>query len=143
MVSIGKGPWERRHGRKRRDEEKSAAQEANCNTMEELHVHLSHIGVPTIRDMMAKVMISGVMLHPDHTEMGQCIACKYGKAARKPIGTICEPNHTVAVTILFLGSTLFLISSFHTTSPFLGSLSYAYHYYLLILGPLTFTVRAL
>ena len=47
------------------------------------------------------------------------------------------------VTILFLGSALFLITSFHATSPFLGSLSYAYHHYLLILGSLTFTVHAL
>ena len=47
------------------------------------------------------------------------------------------------VMILFLGSALFLISSFHATSPFPGSLCYAYHHYLLILGPLTFTVRAL
>ena len=47
------------------------------------------------------------------------------------------------VTILFLGSALFLISSFHATSPFPGSLSYAYHHYLLILGPLTFTIHAL
>ena len=49
----------------------------------------------------------------------------------------------LGVTILFLGSTLFLISSFCTTSPFLGSLSYAYHHYLLILGPLTFAVHTL
>ena len=47
------------------------------------------------------------------------------------------------ITVLFLGSALFLISSFRATSPFLGSLSYAYHHYLLILGPLTFTIRAL
>ena len=47
------------------------------------------------------------------------------------------------VTILFLGSALFLISSFCATSPFPGSLSYAYHHYLLILGPPTFTVHAL
>ena len=47
------------------------------------------------------------------------------------------------VTILFLGSALFLISSFHATFPFLGSLSYTYHHTLLILGPLTFTVHAL
>ena len=47
------------------------------------------------------------------------------------------------VIILFLDSALFLISSFHATSPFPGSLSYAYHHYLLILGPLTFTVCAL
>ena len=32
------------------------------------------------------------------------------------------------VTILFLGSTLFLVSSFRATSPFLRSLSYAYHH---------------
>ena len=47
------------------------------------------------------------------------------------------------VTILFLGSALFLISSFHATSPFPGSLSYAYHHYLLILGPPTFAVCTL
>ena len=47
------------------------------------------------------------------------------------------------VTILFLGSTLFLISSFCATSLLPGSLSYTYHHYLLILGPLTFTIRAL
>ena len=47
------------------------------------------------------------------------------------------------VTILFLGSALFLISSFCATSPFPGSLSYAYHHYLLILGPLTFTIYTL
>ena len=40
------------------------------------------------------------------------------------------------VMILFLGSTLFLISSFCAMSPFPGSLCYAYHHYLLILGPL-------
>ena len=47
------------------------------------------------------------------------------------------------VMILFLGSALFLVSSFHATSPFPGSLSYTYHHYLLILGPLTFTIHAL
>ena len=31
MVSIGKGPQERRHGMKGRDEEKSATQEENRN----------------------------------------------------------------------------------------------------------------
>ena len=31
MVSIGKGPQERRHGTKRRDKEKSATQEENHN----------------------------------------------------------------------------------------------------------------
>ena len=46
-----------------------------------------------------------------------------------------------SVMILFLGSALCLISSFHATSPFPGSLSYTYHHYLLILGPLTFTVN--
>ena len=49
----------------------------------------------------------------------------------------------IIVMILFLGSALFLISSFRATSPFPGSLSYAYHHYLLIMGPLTFTVHAL
>ena len=47
------------------------------------------------------------------------------------------------VMILFLGSTLFLISSFCAMSPFLESLYYAYHHYLLILGPLTFTICTL
>ena len=32
MISIRKGPWERRCGTKGRDEEKSTAQEENCNT---------------------------------------------------------------------------------------------------------------
>ena len=47
------------------------------------------------------------------------------------------------VMILFLGCALFLILSFHATSPFPGSLSYAYHHYLLILRPLTFTIHTL
>ena len=51
--------------------------------------------------------------------------------------------HPLTVTILFLGSALFLVTSFHAMSPFLGSLCYTYHHYLLILGPLTFTVHAL
>ena len=49
-------------------------------TMAELHAHLSHIGVTTIREMITKGMISGVALHPDHSDMGQCVACEYGKA---------------------------------------------------------------
>ena len=49
----------------------------------------------------------------------------------------------ISVMILFLGSALFLISSFCATSPFPGSLSYAYHHYLLILRPLIFTIHAL
>ena len=32
VVSIRKGPWERRHGTKSRDEKKSATQEENHNT---------------------------------------------------------------------------------------------------------------
>ena len=44
--------------------------------------------------MMAKGMISGVTLHPDHTDMDQCTTCKYGKAVRKPIGTVREPSRT-------------------------------------------------
>ena len=49
----------------------------------------------------------------------------------------------ISITILFLGCALFLISSFCATSSFPGSLSYAYHHYLLILGPLTFSIHAL
>ena len=60
---------------------------------------------------------------------------------------VSAPGHSqhlcLSVMILFLGSAFFLISSFRATSPFLGSLSYAYHHYLLILGPLTFTIHAL
>ena len=56
---------------------------------------------------------------------------------------IAALNVKTAVMILFLGSALFLISSFHTISPFLGSFSYTYYHYLLILGPLTFTVHTL
>jgi hypothetical protein len=66
-------------------------------TMEELHVRLSHISVPTIHEMMAKGMISGITLHLDHTDMGQCVACEYGKAVRKPIGTIREPSRTATL----------------------------------------------
>ena len=58
-------------------------------------------------------------------------------------GGIIKGEESGCVTILFLGSALFLISSFRATSPFPGSLCYAYHHYLLILGPLTFTVCAL
>ena len=59
--------------------------------------------------------------------------------------TAMQLHHVMllCVMILFLGSTLFLISSFRAMSPFLGSLCYAYHHYFLILGPLTFTVCAL
>lgn len=47
--------------------------------MAELHAHLSHISVTTIHDMLAKGMISRVALHSEHSDMGQCMACKYGK----------------------------------------------------------------
>ena len=49
-------------------------------TMAELHARLSHIGITTIREMITKGMSSGVALHPDHSDMGQCVACEYGKA---------------------------------------------------------------
>ena len=68
---------------------------------------------------------------------------KPGNSQYTQLSPILFTNPTEIVTILFLGNTLFLISSFHATSPFLGSLCYAYHHYLLILGPLTFTVRTL
>ena len=58
-------------------------------------------------------------------------------------GGIIKGGESGCVMILFLGSTLFLISSFHAMSPFPGSFCYAYHHYLLILGPLTFTICAL
>ena len=62
--------------------------------MEELHYHLFHIGVGTIHEMLAKGMMTGVTLDPDHSSMGQCAACEYGKATRTPIGKACDPQHT-------------------------------------------------
>ena len=61
-------------------------------TMDELYARLSHIGAATICDMLAKGMVTRVKLHPSHTTMGQCKACKYGKATRKPIGKDREPK---------------------------------------------------
>ena len=69
--------------------------------------------------------------------------CKKNTICKECNGMPYDNLGRLYVTILFLGSTLFLISSFHTTSPFLGSLFYAYHHYLLILGPLTFTIHTL
>ncbi|KAF8546799.1 hypothetical protein OG21DRAFT_1426093, partial [Imleria badia] len=60
-------------------------------TMEDLHARLSHIGVGTIRDMLAKGMITGVMLDPSHSTMA---SCEYGKATRKPIRKVQEPNRS-------------------------------------------------
>jgi hypothetical protein len=48
-------------------------------TMEELHVRLLHISVPTIREMMAKGMISGITLHPDHMDMGHALLASTAK----------------------------------------------------------------
>ena len=62
-------------------------------TMDKLHARLSHISTATIRDMLAKGMVTGVKLHLSHTTMGQCKACEYGKATRKPIGKDHEPKH--------------------------------------------------
>ena len=61
-------------------------------TMEELHAHLSHVSTAMIRDMLAKGMVTGMKLHLDHTTMGQCEACEYGKATCKPIGKDREPK---------------------------------------------------
>jgi len=61
-------------------------------TMEELHAHLSHVSAAMICNMLAKGMVTGVKLHPDHTTMGQCEACEYGKATCKPIGKDHEPK---------------------------------------------------
>ena len=62
-------------------------------TMEDLHARLSHIGVGTIREMLAKGMITGVELDPDHSTMGQCTSCEYGKATRQPIRKVHDPSH--------------------------------------------------
>ena len=69
--------------------------------------------------------------------------CKKNTICKECDGMPYDNLGRLYVTILFLDSTLFLISSFHATSPFLGSLSYAYYHYLLILGPLTFTIYIL
>ena len=61
--------------------------------MEDLHAHLSHVGAATTHDMLAKGMVTSVKLHPDHTTMGQCGACEYGKVMHKPIGKDYEPKH--------------------------------------------------
>ena len=66
-------------------------------TMAELHARLSHISVTTICEMITKGMISGIALHPDHSDMGQCVACEYGKVVQKPIGNICEPNRSATL----------------------------------------------
>ena len=66
--------------------------------MAELHAHLSHISVTMIRDMLAKGMISGVALHPNHSDMGQCVACEYGKAVQKPIGNVREPSRSAKLS---------------------------------------------
>ena len=52
-------------------------------------------------------------------------------------------ERSFGVTILLLSAALFLISLFCTMSPIPGFFTYDYHHYLLILGPLTFTVQAL
>lgn len=51
----------------------------------------------TIHKMLAKGMVSGMTLDPNHTTMGQCTSCEYGKAVCKPIGTTHEPNQTANV----------------------------------------------
>ena len=40
-------------------------------TMAELHACLSHISITMIREMLAKGMISGVALHPNHSDSSQ------------------------------------------------------------------------
>ena len=88
---------------------------------------------------------------------GVGIKCKNVAFVTKSVSTPMDPHVklttsqssstgvqcTEIVIIFFLGAALFLISSFHATSPIPGFLSYSYHHYLFILGPLTFTVHAL
>ncbi|KIJ10699.1 hypothetical protein PAXINDRAFT_85592, partial [Paxillus involutus ATCC 200175] len=71
----------------------NAAHGIKTLTMEQLHACLSHIVPTTIREMLAKGMVEGVCLDPLHETMGQCEACKYVKATRKPIGKEREPKH--------------------------------------------------
>ena len=54
-----------------------AAREDRQLTMENLHACLSHIGVGTIHEMLAKGMITDIMLDPNHSTMSQCASCKY------------------------------------------------------------------
>ena len=44
--------------------------------------------------MLAKGMMTGVMLDPDHSSIGQYAACKYGKATHVPIRKAHDPQHT-------------------------------------------------
>ena len=69
MVSITKGPQERRRGVKRRDEEKSATQEENCNRLWPGFQHLKHsfsliqqacsAGVNLVKEMASTSMVFG------------------------------------------------------------------------------------
>jgi len=61
-------------------------------TMEELHQQMAHIAPSAIWEMLAKGMVEGVQLDLKHEMMGQCEACEYAKATRKPIGKECEPK---------------------------------------------------
>ena len=70
-----------------------AAREDRQLTMEDLHARLSHIGVGTICEMLATGMITGIILDPNHSTMGQYTSCEYRKATQKPIGKVCEPSH--------------------------------------------------
>ena len=70
-----------------------AAREDRQLTMEDLHACLSHIGVRTICKILAKGMITGITLNPNHSTMGQCTSCEYRKATQKPIEKVCEPSH--------------------------------------------------
>ena len=62
--------------------------------MEELHICLSHIRVETICKILIKGMITGVRLDLNHSTMGQCASCEYGKATQKPIWKVCELSHS-------------------------------------------------
>ena len=69
-----------------------AAREDRQLTMEDLHACLSHIGVGAIHEMLVTGMVTGIMLDPNHSTMGQCASCEYGKATRKPIWKVHEPS---------------------------------------------------
>ena len=71
-----------------------AAREDRQLTIEDLHACFSHIGVETICRMLAKGMITGITLDPNHSIMDQCALCKYRKATQKPIEKVCEPSHS-------------------------------------------------
>ena len=66
MVSIRKGPRERRHGTKRRDEEKSATQEENCNSRTLIDM-TTNLDVTKTMALVAGFMVVGMGRRKRHS----------------------------------------------------------------------------